>query len=77
MPPLGHAVGLVDDEQRDPAARKRVAEGGRAKALRRREDELRLARLDVAQRLLVVAVLHPRRQHARAHARPVEPRALI
>ena len=44
--PLGHAVGLVDDEQptrRPPAP----SEGARGEALGRREHELRLARLDL------------------------------
>jgi len=66
--PLGDAVRLVDDEQRDNAARERGAERRGGKALGRGEDEARGARFDVAQRLLVVRGGHRRGEHRRAHA---------
>ena len=66
--PLGHAMRLVDDEQRHLAPRERLAEGARGEALRRRQHELRRAALDLAQRLRIVALGHARREHARAHA---------
>ena len=75
--PLGHAVRLVDHEQRHLALRQRRAEGARGEALGRRQHEARLARLDVPQRLRVVALLHPRGQHRRAHARLLQPPPLV
>ncbi len=75
--PLGHAVRLVDHEQRHPPARQRRPERARREPLRRRQHQLRRTRLDVAQRLRVVALLHPRRQHRRPHAHLAQPAPLI
>ena len=58
MAPFGDAVGLVDDEERDAPACECGPEGAGGEALGRGEHELRDAALDVAQRLLVVAVGH-------------------
>jgi hypothetical protein len=66
--PLGNAVRLVDDEQRDLALCERRAKGPGREALGRGEDELRVAGGDLRECLLVVPVLHPRREHRRAHA---------
>ncbi len=75
--PLRHAVRLVDHEQRDLPLRQRLAEGARGEALRRRQHELRLARGDLGERLGVVALLHPRREHRRVHARLAQAAPLV
>ena len=51
VPPLGHAVGLVDHEQRHPSRRERLAKGTRGKALGRGQDQLGAAGPQVAQRV--------------------------
>ena len=77
MPPLGNAVRLVHHEQRHTPARQRRAERARAEPLGRRQHELRRARRDLPQRLRVVTLLHPRREHARSHARLLQPPPLV
>ena len=72
--PLGHAVRLVDDEQRDRPLRDRVAEGGRGEPLGGGEDDRRGAAADVRERLLIVLAAG---EHDRRVPEVGEPRALV
>ncbi len=75
--PLGHAVGLVDDEQRDRTLRERVAEGARGKALGGGEHESCLPGGNRAQRGRIVPVGHARGQHRGGHAGVVQAAQLV
>ncbi len=66
--PLRHAVRLVHDEQPNLARCQRVAKRTRRKPLGSGEHKFCLATGDRAQGSRVVPLLHPGRQHRRAHA---------
>ena len=73
--PLGHAVRLVDDEQRDVALRDRAAERGRGEALGRGEDDRRAGRCGSASSAALVVLA--RGEHHRRVAEVRQPRALV
>ena len=72
--PLGHAVRLVHDEQRERAGRDRLPEGGAGEPLGRGERDLGVPVADVAQRGLIVLA---RREHHGRVAEVREPLALV